>query len=207
MNSANKTCSLCNQDFPATLDFFYKHATTKTGLGSYCKICSKTYRASYFQKNRAKALKDRHIYYRNNLEKVRQSTKEWYRKNQKSVQIRQTITRKNKRKINIRYRLECNLRGRLRSAIKHNAKSDRTLNLIGCSTEELKLHLENQFQKGMSWDNYGKWHIDHIRPCSSFDLSDSAQQKECFHYSNLQPLWAMDNFKKSDSWDYNPKET
>jgi hypothetical protein len=204
MNSANKTCSVCNKDFPATLDFFYKHRTTKTGLGSYCKICTKEYRASYFQKNRAKTLELRSIYYRNNLEKVRQSVKEWYKRNQKSVQIKQTISRKHKRKINIRYRLECNLRGRLRSAIKHNARSDRTLNLIGCSTEELKLYLENKFQKGMSWDNYGKWHIDHIRPCASFDLSDPAQQKECFHYSNLQPLWAIDNFKKSDSWDANP---
>jgi hypothetical protein len=70
--------------------------------------------------------------------------------------------------------------------------------LIGCSMDELKIHLSSMFKEGMSWDNYGKWHIDHIKPCASFNLSDPAQQKECFHYSNLQPLWAIENIKKSD---------
>ena len=65
-----------------------------------------------------------------------------------------------------------------------------------CSTDELNKHLESLFQQGMSWDNYGEWHIDHIRPCASFDLTDFEQQKQCFHYSNLQPLWAADNFAK-----------
>jgi hypothetical protein len=56
--------------------------------------------------------------------------------------------------------------------------------------------MESLFLEGMSWDNYGKWHIDHIRPCSSFDLSDTEQQKICFNYKNLQPLWAEDNLRK-----------
>ena len=68
----------------------------------------------------------------------------------------------------------------------------------------LKQYLEKQFTKGMSWDNYGNpngdhtscWHIDHIKPCASFDLTQEDQQKECFHYTNLQPLWAIDNLKK-----------
>ena len=60
--------------------------------------------------------------------------------------------------------------------------------------------MENKFQDGMNWENYGfyGWHIDHIIPCSSFDMIDPEQQKICFHYSNLQPLWAADNFRKSD---------
>ena len=63
---------------------------------------------------------------------------------------------------------------------------------------DLKLHLENQFVDGMNWNNYGKngWHIDHIKPCASFDLTDPKQQKICFHYTNLQPLWAIDNLIK-----------
>ena len=52
----------------------------------------------------------------------------------------------------------------------------------------------------MSWDNYGKWHIDHVRPCSSFDLTDAKQQEECFHYTNLQPLWAAENLQKGSKW-------
>lgn len=70
------------------------------------------------------------------------------------------------------------------------------LELLGCSVEALKSHLEKLFTSGMSWTNYGKWHIDHKRPCDSFDLSDPLQQKVCFHYTNLQPLWAFDNLSK-----------
>lgn len=79
-----------------------------------------------------------------------------------------------------------------------NVKSARTLNLLGCPISVLKTHLESKFQPDMSWENYGQWHVDHRRPCASFDLSDPAQQRECFHYSNLQPLWALDNLRKSD---------
>jgi len=70
--------------------------------------------------------------------------------------------------------------------------------VLGCSLEELRVHLEASFQAGMSWDNYGKWHIDHMRPISSFDLSDPVQVRECFRYTNLQALWAIDNLRKSN---------
>jgi len=75
-------------------------------------------------------------------------------------------------------------------------KKDSILSLCGCSTPELMLHLQSQFKEGMHWNNYGKWHIDHIRPCASFDLTDPEQQRQCFHYSNLQPLWAKENLSK-----------
>jgi hypothetical protein len=70
--------------------------------------------------------------------------------------------------------------------------------LLGCTIQELKQHLEDRFKDGMSWENRGTWHIDHIRPCASFDLSDSAQQRECFLYTNMQPLWANENRKKGN---------
>ena len=73
------------------------------------------------------------------------------------------------------------------------------MDLVGCSIPELRKRLTQQFLPGMTWDNYGKWHIDHIRPCASFDLTDPEQQKQCFHYSNLQPLWAADNLRKGAS--------
>ena len=75
-------------------------------------------------------------------------------------------------------------------------KDKPTKEFLGCSMEALKIYLENQFSTGMSWDNYGKWHLDHIKPCCIFDLTDIEQQKICFHYTNLQPLWAIDNIKK-----------
>lgn len=97
--------------------------------------------------------------------------------------------------------LNC-LQTRITTALKGTRKSARTAELLGCSVEELRQHLEKQFQPGMTWKNRGKkgWHIDHKRPCASFDLTDPAQQRECFHFSNLQPLWAKDNLTKSDSY-------
>ena len=71
------------------------------------------------------------------------------------------------------------------------------MTLIGCSIEKLKKHFEKQFKSDMSWFNYGKWHIDHIKPCCKFDLRKISEQKKCFHYTNLQPLWAKENFRKN----------
>jgi len=65
---------------------------------------------------------------------------------------------------------------------------------------ELMDYLEKMFTDGMTWDNYGQWHLDHIRPCASFDLSDVEQRKACFHFTNLQPLWAKDNLIKGTQW-------
>jgi len=85
-------------------------------------------------------------------------------------------------------------------ALKENKKIDSAIKLLGCSREDLIKHIESQFVEGMSWDNWSVngWHIDHIRPVSSFDLSDPLQVEKCFHYTNLQPLWAKDNLSKSN---------
>jgi hypothetical protein len=97
------------------------------------------------------------------------------------------------------YKLITNQRTRITGILKKH-KTDKTLNLLGCSAQFLRTYIENKFLEGMTWDNYGKhgWHIDHIIPCSSFNLTDSTQQQICFHYTNLQPLWAIDNLKKSN---------
>lgn len=97
------------------------------------------------------------------------------------------------------FRLAYNLRARIRNAIHNNSKSAATFTLLGCSVEELKTHIESMFKPGMSWDNWGRfgWHIDHIIPCVAFNLADPEQQKQCFHYTNLQPLWAHENQTKS----------
>lgn len=70
---------------------------------------------------------------------------------------------------------------------------------LGCTSDELRVYLESKFSEGMSWENYGKWHIDHIKPLSKFDLNDELQFNEACHYTNLQPLWAIDNIMKGDS--------
>lgn len=206
MDVATQICIKCNDELLATTEFFPKHKKTKSGLGSYCKSCQKQYRSEYFQKNKQKALQQAKDNYRKNIKQRRQWYRDWYKKNQQKIQAGQTILRRNKRRNNLQYRLACNLRNRLNKAIKNLTKNQTTLTLLGCSIQHLKTHLQNQFIEGMSWDNYGQWHIDHIRPCASFDLSDPTQVKECFHYSNLQPLWAIENLKKSDSWESDPKD-
>lgn len=95
-----------------------------------------------------------------------------------------------------------NYRKRVWDAMKGIVKSARSQELLGASADFVRGYIESQFTDGMTWDNYGYngWHVDHIKPCSSFDLNDPVQQRECFHYTNLQPLWAADNFKKSDAF-------
>lgn len=86
------------------------------------------------------------------------------------------------------------------------AKAGRSIRrYIGCTPEELRTHIENQFWIGMSWDNYGEWHVDHIMPCASFDHSKEADIKKCWHYTNLQPLWAKDNISKHARTDWTLK--
>jgi hypothetical protein len=84
--------------------------------------------------------------------------------------------------------------------LKKVVKKETTLSLIGCSKEFLLNYLRSKYQLGMTDENYGKWHIDHIKPCALFDLTDPEERKKCFHYTNLQPLWAIDNLLKSDHY-------
>lgn len=130
--------------------------------------------------------------YRNNpknKEKVRESVRNSNRKRRKNDPV---------------FRLTMSLRRRMLFVLAGARKAEKSMELIGCTCEQLKAHLESLFTRGMTWENYGmhrlngdpKWNIDHIRPCSSFDLSDPEQQRRCFHYTNLQPLWAIDNSRK-----------
>lgn len=106
-------------------------------------------------------------------------------------------------------RIAISLRERVRSALQAQGlrkRNNPTWKLVGCSRDELRSHLEAAFKPGMTWENYGRpdgfmgWEIDHIRPCISFDLTDPEQQRQCFHFTNLQPLWAAENnFKRARS--------
>jgi len=93
-------------------------------------------------------------------------------------------------------RLKLNLRNRINKAIKRNRRGGSAVADLGCSIDELRLHLESKFQTGMSWSNYGKWHIDHIVPLVFFNLQERVQLLKACHYTNLQPLWARENCSK-----------
>jgi hypothetical protein len=100
------------------------------------------------------------------------------------------------------FRLRKILRSRVISALKGRSKAAQTLELLGCTVEELKKHIEQQWLPGMTWDNYGfeigKWQMDHIVACSKFDLSAPEQQRKCFGFRNIQPLWTIDNLRKNN---------
>jgi hypothetical protein len=100
------------------------------------------------------------------------------------------------------FKLIKTLRSRLLSAIyqKNAKKLGSTIELTGCNLQFLRDYLESKFKEGMTWFNHGEWHIDHIRPCSSFNLSDKTEQLKCFHYTNLQPLWASENISKGNRY-------
>ena len=86
--------------------------------------------------------------------------------------------------------------------------SKRTMDLVGCNLHDFVSHIESLWVEEMSWENYGKedgnWCLDHMKPCACFNLLDESEQKKCFHYTNIQPLWNKDNFSKN-SW-YNGKK-
>ena len=102
------------------------------------------------------------------------------------------------RKKDANFRLSCNLRSRLYQAIKSNQKSGSAVRDLGCSISEFKLYIENQFEPGMSWDNYGSWHLDHVIPLSRFDLENRTDFLEGCNYLNIQPMWAVENIRKNN---------
>ena len=158
-------------------------------------------------------------YRKKNLDKIRSYDREWKQqykiKNPELVRVkrieryyreRQNPEHIEKRRAYMRVylkkwrqgnnKLAACMRTRMNMAIRQGKKSTGTSELIGISISGLKKYLEKQFQGGMDWDNYGKWHIDHIKPLSSFDLTKPEEQKKAFHYTNLQPLWAKENVSK-----------
>ena len=106
----------------------------------------------------------------------------------------------NKLKTDLHFKLKQQLSHRIFLALKGAVKSKRTKELLGCTIEQLWIHLEKSFKPGMTKENYGKWHVDHIRPCASFDLTKPEEQAKCFHYTNLQALWAHGNLSKGDKF-------
>lgn len=104
---------------------------------------------------------------------------------------------------NIDFKTKKRLRGRIYVALKRGVKSQGTMDLLGCSIEQFKTHFQSLFTEGMTWDKYikGEIVIDHIKPCALFDLIKPEEQKICFHYSNLQPLWEIDNLKKGAKYE------
>ena len=215
-----KICTKCKIE--KELSEFSKDKSRKDKLFPQCKKCALHYHNSHKKQQNKKSLDYHHKHKEllndnakqwreNNSQKVSEynkiyrtqhikerhiNNKKWYKDNRAYVQN----NRKNRRVYDINYKIKCLLRNRIRSAIKSNSKSASTKILLGCTVKFLKKYLESQFTEGMNWNNHGVhgWHIDHVKPCASFDLSKESEQRKCFHYTNLQSLWAEDNLQKSD---------
>lgn len=160
-----------------------------------CKSCyDKWYRSTDNGKSRRKLAQDKI--------REKESRKLYTKTYNKKYKKRRNILRNIRRKVDIQYKLSCILRDRLNKALKGNIKSGSAIKDLGCTLEQLKLHLESKFEPDMSWDNYGRksnvkcWEIDHIIPISSFNLKSKKKLKKACNYLNLQPLWAKDNNKK-----------
>jgi hypothetical protein len=134
-------------------------------------------------------------YAKKNRDKESAKTKRWRLKHKEkwNAYVREHIRRK--RKTNINFLIMERLRSRLKDIFRHS-RSGMAIKFLGCSLVDFKKYLESKFEKGMSWSNKGEWHIDHIIPCNSFDLTKEEEAEKCFHYTNLQPLWALDNLRK-----------
>jgi hypothetical protein len=163
----------------------------------------------YYENNKQNILKQKEKYYQENKEKLKKKKNEYYQKHKKEILKNKKFYNQshkkernnyynNKQKTDINFKLACNLRNRLRKALKNNQKVGSAVKDLGCSIPELKIYLELKFQKGMNWDNWGEWHIDHIKCLSSFDLTNRDEFLKANHYTNLQPMWAKENIRKKD---------
>lgn len=142
------------------------------------------------------------LYRQNNISTHRASQKHWRELNKHRVRAYTKAYQKQKTATDTNFRLAKSLRRRIGTAVKNITKLGSAVKDLGCTVSELKAYLESKFKPGMNWTNYGHkgWHIDHIKPLSKFDLSDRAQFLQACHYTNLQPLWAVENISKGNKY-------
>ena len=174
-------------------------------LKSPCKVCCRKKQREYTRENRSKVEE----YLEKNKEVVAERKREWRKKNPDYNRRYQQANREHINKVKAAYdkrrkatdpsyKIGKLLRTRLYHALKGQARNGSAVRDMGCTVEELKRYLESKWEPGMSWDNWNHdgWHIDHIRPLASFNLADRQELLKACHFTNLQPLWKKDNFRK-----------
>lgn len=168
------------------------------------KICSKDcrdkrkkdYYKKWYEENKDSCIEYSKNWRIENKDRYLNNNKKWYRStiDNRREYLKNHLNKKYKE--DPEYKLKKLFRKRINDFVfkRTNSSSE----LLGCDIKKAREHLEKQFKEGMTWENHGNdgWHIDHILPCASFDLTDPEQQKKCFHYTNLQPLWAKENMSK-----------
>jgi hypothetical protein len=153
----------------------------------------------YYWDNREKRLENREKWFEKNKEKSMKTQKQWQNNNKEKINEVRRENHHKKYQTDILYKLKINIRNRVKMFLKStnfDLDVNRTYDIVGCSPDELRDYLSSKFTEGMSWENYGKWHIDHIIPISSANTKDDVCRLS--HYTNLQPLWEKDNLKKGN---------
>lgn len=182
-----KKCYECLETKP--LEEFHKHPQTSDGRLGRCKICQNSYSAAqraknpdYMKKWHAKNKDAQKQYYQDNIEHYRNYFKNWQKKRREEDPAHK-----------LRMTLSNNMRSAIKAYAKGRTKSKSILKVIDCTLEELMQHIESKFLEGMTWENHGKWHVDHIKPLSAFE---NPEDPAAWCRANLQPLWASDNIRK-----------
>lgn len=202
-----KKCNKCGIE--KGLSEFGKRLASPDGLAYTCKGCRKIYssknhieineyRLGWVKRNPDYNKLRFTTLSRDEKDKKNKKNRLWNRQNRASINKSKARNKKARRLIDPTFRIKESYYRHINKFMK-GKKVMRTSKYLGCPFDMLKKHLERKFTKGMNWGNYGLygWHIDHIIPCASFDLNNPEQQKICFNYKNLQPLWAKDNLSKS----------
>ena len=206
-----KVCKTCNNK--KDIAFFHKQESTKDGLRPSCKECRSSERKANYEKNKEKVKLQSKQWYEENKEKKLATSKKWKEENSHHYRKQQAeYGRKNNKEIVARKRekrkscpitaMVCIVRSRIKNALLATGerKTNKTFDMIGCSADELKTHIERQFLKGMDWSKRSEIHIDHIVPLSSAKTKED-MIKLC-HFTNLRPVWAKDNLKKGSSREF-----
>jgi len=187
-----KECSKCREVKP--FEAFSKRSDTKSGFKSHCKACIKVHNQLNKEYESIRAKK----YYKQNSEVIKSRVKTYYKANKESLKNYRNLYWKNRAKIDPTVKVIRNIRSKLSAIFRTMSwtKGSKLTEYLGCSKPELILHFESKFKTGMSWSNYGTWHIDHIIPLSSAKSPEEVYKLN--HYTNLQPLWAAENLSKSN---------
>ncbi len=208
-----KKCNTCKIEKP--FEDFYKSKHSKDGHQGKCKQCdllnakefkkkNPNYNSTYFKNNKDRFYK--WIYDRRdeNRDEFNEYMREYRKENLIHIREYQNIWMKNKYNTDINYKLKINVKGRIVFSLKKDnlKKGEKITEYLGCSIENYKIYLEQQFLPEMNWENHGTiWEIDHIIPIAFFDLLIREEQKKCFHYSNTQPLFKTTEIAKSFGYD------
>ena len=196
-----KNCKKCNIN--KDLTEFGKHKRSKDGKDYYCRDCkrgmNRTWQLNNPDKLKEGKKKSDLQWYENNKNRKLQTNKQWKENNKEYNREWFRKYKLEREQSDPQFKVQNKIRTRLWYALKNKQKNGSGIKDLGCSVEDLMKHLENQFTEGMSWDNYGEWHIDHIKPLSKFDLENREEFLKACNYKNLQPLWARDNISKSNT--------